>query len=185
MKNHENNNYFPFKFVIWFFFCPIWKSYGSWKKSTSPHTPGRNPTLPPQSPAAKRIYPPPSLHHWHPMPKYGEGYQILPAEIAVGIRAHHPKSGLGDKILAIREGDYKNCFREGEGRHLLGYGKDAGKIFLSPDFFYKNIDGSNFWLFSLFFFKNPQNVSCFCCIREGGALGNFLSPLLGRGQKLP
>ncbi len=36
------------------------------------------------------------------------------------IRGHRPKSSLGDKILAIREGDYKNCFREGEGKHFLG-----------------------------------------------------------------
>ncbi len=43
------------------------------------------------------------------------------------IRGHRPKSSLGDKILAKREGDYKNCFREGEGKHLWeGYGK---KIF--------------------------------------------------------
>ncbi len=29
------------------------------------------------------------------------------------IRRHRTKSSLGGKILAIREGDYKNCFREG------------------------------------------------------------------------
>ncbi len=56
---------------------------------------------------------------------------------AAAIRRHHPKSSLGDKILAIREGDYKNCSREGEVRHLLGYGKDTGRIFFSPDFFSK------------------------------------------------
>ncbi len=39
---------------------------------------------------------------------------------------------------------------------------------------------SHFFLFSL---KNPQNVWCFCCIREGGALENFLPLLLG-GPKI-
>ena len=29
------------------------------------------------------------------------------------IRGHRPISSLGDRILAIREGDYKKCVREG------------------------------------------------------------------------
>ena len=118
------------------------------------------------------------------MPKYGEGYQILPAEIAVGIRAHHPKSGLGDKILAIREGDYKNCFREGEGRHLLGYGKDAGKIFLSPDFFYKNIDGSNFLTFFLIFSQKSSKCFMFLLHQGGGSPGKFSFSTIGEGSKI-
>ncbi len=44
------------------------------------------------------------------------------------IRGHRPKSSLGDKILANREGDYKNCFREG--KHFLGYGKDTRRKFI-------------------------------------------------------
>ncbi len=52
------------------------------------------------------------------------------------IRGHHPKSSLGDKILTIREGVYKNCFREGAGKHFLGFEKDVGRKF--PSFFHKN-----------------------------------------------
>ena len=37
-----------------------------------------------------------------------------------------PKSSLGDKMIARK--DCKNCFKEGESKHLLGYGMDAGKI---------------------------------------------------------
>ncbi len=61
-----------------------------------------------------------------------------------GIRGHRPKNSLEDKILAIREGDYKNCFREGEGRHLLGYGKDTRRKFSFSRFFHKNIEKSLF-----------------------------------------
>ncbi len=72
------------------------------------------------------------------------------------IRRHRPKSSLGDKILAIREGDYKNCFREGEGKHFLGHWKDTGKKF-SPYFFTK-IKESMFFHFFPYFFQNPENI---------------------------
>ena len=52
------------------------------------------------------------------------------------IRGHHPKSSLGAKIVAIREGVYNNCFREGAGKHFLGFEKDVGRKF--PSFFHKN-----------------------------------------------
>ena len=58
-----------------------------------------------------------------------------PKIVCGGIRGHRPKSSLGDKILAIREGDYKNCFREGEGKHVLGYRKDTGRKFSFSRFF--------------------------------------------------
>ncbi len=70
------------------------------------------------------------------------------------IRRHRPKSSLGDKILAIREGDYKNCFREGEGKHLLGHGKNTGRKFSFSIFFHKNIKESMFFHLIPYFFSN-------------------------------
>ncbi len=68
------------------------------------------------------------------------------------IRRHRPKSSLGDKILAIREGDYKNCFREGEGKHFLGHWKDTGKKnFLH--IFSQKLRRACFFTFFLIFFK--------------------------------
>ena len=69
-----------------------------------------------------------------------------------GILGHRPKSSLGDKILAIREGDYKNCFREGEGRHLIGNGKETGTKFSFSRFFHNNIK-ENYFLDFLYFFS--------------------------------
>ncbi len=63
------------------------------------------------------------------------------------IRGHRPKSSLGDKILAIREGDYKNCFREGEGKHFIGYGKDTVRKFSLSRFIHKNLAKCIFLLF--------------------------------------
>ena len=54
------------------------------------------------------------------------------------------KSSLRDKILAIREGDYKNCFREGEGKHFLERRREENV--LSPYFFKKNIFKRDFFL---------------------------------------
>ncbi len=71
------------------------------------------------------------------------------------IRGHRPKSSVGDKILSFKEGDYKKCFREGEGNRIIGYGKDKGRKFPFFQFFHKNIEKS---IFSLFFLKYPQNV---------------------------
>ncbi len=89
------------------------------------------------------------------------------------IRRHRTKSSLGDNILAIREGDYKNCFREGEGKHFLWYGKNMGRKFSFARFFPQKYWKEQFVsLFSLFFL-----------IREEGALENFLSLLLG-GSKI-
>ncbi len=55
---------FPLIFLFSSFslFCRMWKSYGSWKISTTP-TPGQNPSPPHQ----KGFTP---LHHWDPVPNY-------------------------------------------------------------------------------------------------------------------
>ncbi len=85
-------------------------------------------------------------------------------KIPSGIRGHRPKSSLGDKILAIREGDYKNCFWEGEGKHLLGYGKNMGRNFLSPDVFTK------IWkrpFFCYFFSKSLKMFNFFAATGRG------------------
>ena len=80
-------------------------------------------------------------------------------ERRASIRGHSPKRSLGDKILTIREGDCKNCFREREGKHLLGYGKDTGRKFSFSRFCHKNTEDTKFLhLFSFVFPKNPQNV---------------------------
>ncbi len=56
-------------------------------------------------------------------------------------------------------------------------GRIQEEIYFSS-FFTKILKEQFFSLFP-FFLKNPQNVWCFCFIRDGGALENFLSPLLG------
>ena len=87
-----------------------------------------------------------------------------------------PKSSLGDKMIARK--DCKNCFKEGESKHLLGYGIDAGKIYFSW-FFHKNMEETNFSTYFLFFSKILKMFHVFAA-SGGGALENLLSPLLGR-----
>ena len=102
----------------------------------------------------------------------------MPSKKRGGIRGHRPKSSIGDKILAIREGDYKYCFRKGEGKHFLGYGKDTGRKFSFSRFFHKNIEEkTNFPLF----FQKSSKCFMFLLHQGGGAVENFLSTLMGGG----
>ena len=83
------------------------------------------------------------------------------------ICGHRPKSSLGDKILAIRKGDYKNFFREGEGKHFLGYGKDTGRKFPFSRFFHKSNK-------DIQFFSSQKSLNClmFLLHHGGSAYGN-------------
>ena len=71
--------------------------------------------------------------------------------VPTSICGHRPKSSLGDQILAVREGNYKNCFREGEERHLLGYRKDTGRKFSFSIFFSQKYWRKHFSSFFLIF----------------------------------
>ncbi len=63
----------------------------------------------------------------------------------------------GAKILSTREGAYENCFREGEEKHLPGYGMGMGRKF-SPSFFAKIRGKANF---SCIFFIFTQKFTKF------------------------
>ncbi len=84
------------------------------------------------------------------------------------IRGHRSKSSLGDKILAIRKGDYKNFFMEGEGKHFLGYGKDTGRKFSFSRFFHKSNK-------DIHFFSSQKSLNClmFLLHQEGGSPGKI------------
>ncbi len=99
------------------------------------------------------------------------------------IHGHSPKSSLGKKILAIREGEYKNCFREGEGKNFLGYGKDTGRnLFLQV--FHKNFERAIFFTFSLFSQKSSKCLM-FLLHQGWGSPGKFSVSAIGGGQNLP
>ncbi len=103
----------------------------------------------------------------------------LPSISIRTIRGHRPKSSLGDKILAIREGDYKNCFREGEGKHFLGYGKDMGRKFSFSYFFTKILKRARFFTFFLMFFQKSTKCLMFLLHQGGGSPGNFSFSTIG------
>ena len=80
------------------------------------------------------------------------------------------------------EGDYKNCFREGEGKHFLGYGKDTGRKILSQYFFFKKLERASFFTFFPF---SPQKIlKMFSLHQGGGSPGKFSRHYWG-GKKLP
>ncbi len=82
------------------------------------------------------------------------GVRVWAIRLSRTIRGHRLKSSLGDKILVIGEGDYKNFFREGEGKHFSGYGKDKGRKFSFSRFFLqKHWREQIVYFFSCFFSK--------------------------------
>ncbi len=83
------------------------------------------------------------------------------------------------KAESIRGGDYKNCFREGEGRHLLGYGKDTGRKFSFSRFFHKNIEESNFFCFFCIFYQKSLKCLMFLLHQGGGSPGKFSFSTIG------
>ena len=97
---------------------------------------------------------------WNRHCKWPQG--MLPSSVVTCIRGHRPKSSLGDKMIARK--DCKNCFKEGESKHLLGYGMDAGKnlFFL--------IFSQKYWrnqFFHLFFFSQKSS-KCFMFLLHQG-----------------
>ncbi len=88
--------------------------------------------------------------------------------------------------MAIREGDYKNCFRKGEGKHFLGYGKDTGRKFSFSRFFHKNIEKkTNSPLFPYFFSKILKMFYVFAASGRGSRRKFPFYPNGRGGQKLP
>ena len=67
------------------------------------------------------------------------------------IRGHRPNDSLGGKIVSTREGDYENCFREGDEKTLPGYGKGKGRKFSSSIVFCKNREKSKIFIYFLHF----------------------------------
>ena len=113
------------------------------------------------------------------------GVRVWAIRLSRTIRGHRPKSSLGDKILVIGEGDYKNFFREGEGKHFSGYGKDKGRKFSFSRFFCKNIGESKLFNFFPVFFQ--KSSKCFAVFPASGRgeLWEILFPCYWGGQKLP
>ncbi len=74
-----------------------------------------------------------------------------PKHCGTDIRGHRPNDSLGGKILSTREGDYENCFREGEQKLLPGNGKGMGRKFSPSICFCENKEESKIFICFLHF----------------------------------